>query len=171
MREGALDARGDRPRRTAIARCSTRSPACVPIATHGSSLAPRALTGSLTGLGESLDQIADDAEHEAIDTEALRRAADARTSERWTALRDEVGRGTFLREEALRHWQAFVGADQITRFFSRGHRPDPWRDRRRVPARDGAGRRGPRRDHRRPDRGGPAPGGRGGPPNGDGVVG
>jgi hypothetical protein len=36
------------------------------------------------------------------------------------SLRDELGRGTFLREEALRHWQRFVGADQITRFFSQG---------------------------------------------------
>jgi hypothetical protein len=31
-----------------------------------------------------------------------------------------VGRGTFLREEALRQWQTFVGADQMTRFFSQG---------------------------------------------------
>ena len=29
-------------------------------------------------------------------------------------------RGTFLREEALRHWQDFVGADEMTRFFSQG---------------------------------------------------
>ena len=28
--------------------------------------------------------------------------------------------GTFLREEALRHWQDYVGADDITRIFSRG---------------------------------------------------
>ena len=28
--------------------------------------------------------------------------------------------GTFLREEALRRWQSFVGADQMTRFFSEG---------------------------------------------------
>ena len=83
-------------------------------------LALRALRGSLGGLGESLDRIADDAEHEAIDTEALRRAADRSYEAGLSALRDEVGRGTFLREEALRQWQAFVGADQITRFFSQG---------------------------------------------------
>ena len=35
----------------------------------------------------------------------------------------------------------------------------------------GAGRRGPRRDDRRPARRRPAPGGRGGPPDGDGLVG
>jgi hypothetical protein len=31
-----------------------------------------------------------------------------------------VNRGTFLREEALRQWQTFVGADEMTRFFSEG---------------------------------------------------
>jgi energy-coupling factor transporter ATP-binding protein EcfA2 len=83
-------------------------------------LALRALRGSLGGLGESLDRIADDAEHEAIDVEALRRAADRSYEAGLTSLREEVARGTFLREEALRQWQAFVGADQITRFFSQG---------------------------------------------------
>src|SRR4051794_99268 len=83
-------------------------------------LASRALTGSLLGLGDSLDAIADDAEHEAIDVEALRRIADRAYEAGLTALQDEIGHGLFLREEALRHWQAFVGADQITRFFSEG---------------------------------------------------
>jgi hypothetical protein len=83
-------------------------------------LASRALRGSLRGLGESIDRVADDAEHEAIDTEALRRAADRSYEASLAALRDEVARGTFLREEALRQWQTFVGADQMTRFFSQG---------------------------------------------------
>ncbi len=82
-------------------------------------LATRALTGSLAGLDESLDRIADDTNHETIDVEALRRLA-ARTYEAGlVALRQEIGQGTFLREEALRHWQSFVGADQMTRFFSK----------------------------------------------------
>ncbi|MGH2475316.1 MAG: GTPase, partial [Candidatus Limnocylindrales bacterium] len=38
-------------------------------------LAARALAGSLAGLGESIERIADDADHEAIDVEALRRIA------------------------------------------------------------------------------------------------
>jgi energy-coupling factor transporter ATP-binding protein EcfA2 len=83
-------------------------------------LAARALTGSLSGLGESLDQMADDADHEAIDTGALRRIADRSYETGIAALRHEVERGTFLREEALRHWQSFVGADEMTRFFSEG---------------------------------------------------
>jgi hypothetical protein len=83
-------------------------------------LASRALAGSLAGLGETLDRIADDADHEAIDVEALRRTAIQNHETSLAGLREELGRGTFLREEALRHWQAFVGADQMTRFFSQG---------------------------------------------------
>lgn len=83
-------------------------------------LAARALAGSLAGLGQSLDTIADDCGHEAIDVDALLRTANHHYERELTSLRDELGRGTFLREEALRHWQRFVGADQITRFFSQG---------------------------------------------------
>ena len=83
-------------------------------------LASRALTGSLAGLGDGLDRIADDVEHETIDVEALRRTADRAYEQGQAALQDEISHGRFLREEALRHWQAYVGADQITRFFSEG---------------------------------------------------
>lgn len=83
-------------------------------------LATRALVGSLAGLGDQLDGVADDAEHEAIDVEALRRVATTEYERGLDDLRAEVSRGTFLREEALRHWQAYVGADQMTRFFTRG---------------------------------------------------
>jgi energy-coupling factor transporter ATP-binding protein EcfA2 len=83
-------------------------------------LAARALVGSLAGLGELLDQVADDAEHEAIDVEALRRAMTHHFERSLDVLRSDVDRGTFLREEALQHWQRFVGADQVTRFFSQG---------------------------------------------------
>jgi energy-coupling factor transporter ATP-binding protein EcfA2 len=83
-------------------------------------LAARALAGSLAGLGDGLDRIADDAEHEAIDVEAVRRVATNAYEGTLDALRQELRQGTFLREEALRHWQSFVGADQVTRFFSQG---------------------------------------------------
>jgi hypothetical protein len=118
--EGALDAAGDRLERDSvrpvldeIARLRADREARL-------ELAARALTGSLTGLGESIEAIADDAEHESIDVEALRRIADRAYETSLDALRHEVGRGTFLREEALRQWQTFVGADQMTRFFSQG---------------------------------------------------
>jgi len=120
VREGDLDAGGDRliaatiaPLLDEIARLRADREARV-------QLAARALTGSLAGLGESLDRIADDADHETIDVEALRRLADRAYDSGLVALRQEIGQGTFLREEALRHWQSFVGADQMTRFFSEG---------------------------------------------------
>jgi energy-coupling factor transporter ATP-binding protein EcfA2 len=81
-------------------------------------LAARALAGSLAGLGPLVDLIADDAAHEAIDVGALRRAATDAYERELDGLRDELGRGRFLREEALRHWQAYVGADDVTRVFS-----------------------------------------------------
>ena len=120
VREGDLDADGDRlvaatiaPLLDEIARLRADREARLALAT-------RALTGSLAGLGESLDRIADDADHETIDVEALRRLADRAYDSGLVALRQEIGQGTFLREEALRHWQSFVGADQMTRFFSEG---------------------------------------------------
>ena len=120
VREGDVNASGDLlipstigPVMDEIARLRTDRAARV-------ELAARALTGSLVGLGESLDRIADDADHETIDVEALRRLADRTYETALVALRQEIAQGTFLREEALRHWQSFVGADQMTRFFSEG---------------------------------------------------
>ena len=83
-------------------------------------LAARALTGSLAGLGHALDEIADDCEHEAIDVDALHRGAAHHFERGLIGLREELGRGRFLREEAIRQWHDFVGADQMTRFFSDG---------------------------------------------------
>jgi energy-coupling factor transporter ATP-binding protein EcfA2 len=120
VEEGALDVEGDRlvpatvaPVLDEIARLRDDRDARI-------ELAARALTGSLIGLGDSLDRIADDADHEAIDVEALRRTADRSYETGLQALRLELSQGTFLREEALRRWQSFVGADQMTRFFSEG---------------------------------------------------
>lgn len=83
-------------------------------------LAARALAGSLAGLGPLVDQIADDAAHEAIDAAADRRIAATYHDRGLGAVREAVSRGTFLREEALRHWQDYVGADDVTRIFSKG---------------------------------------------------
>ena len=118
--EGALDPSGDRLLRTEIAPVLDEIARLRADRDARLDLAARALTGSLTGLGESLDQIADDAEHESIDVEALRRIADRAYETALDGLRHEVGRGSFLREEALRQWHTFVGADQMTRFFAEG---------------------------------------------------
>ncbi len=83
-------------------------------------LAARALAGSLAGLGPLVDQIADDAAHEAIDAAADRRTAATYYDRALGAVREAMSRGTFLREEALRRWQDYVGADDVTRIFSRG---------------------------------------------------
>jgi energy-coupling factor transporter ATP-binding protein EcfA2 len=118
--EGALDASGEALERGAIAPVLDEIARLRGDRQARLELAARALRGSLTGLGDALDRIADDVDHEAIDTEALRRTAERAHDAGLNALREEVGRGSFLREEALRHWQAFVGADQMTRFFSEG---------------------------------------------------
>ena len=83
-------------------------------------LAARALAGSLAGLAPLVDRVADDLEHEAIEADALRRFAAHAFESEAAALRERLATGTFLRAEALRQWQAFVGADEITRFFSSG---------------------------------------------------
>ena len=83
-------------------------------------LAARALAGSMAGVAPLVERIADDVAHEAIDAAALRRGAGEAFDRELAALRDELGRGRFLRDEALRHWQTYVGADDITRIFSKG---------------------------------------------------
>lgn len=83
-------------------------------------LAARALAGSLAGLAPLIDRIADDLAHEGIDRESLRRSATDHFGRELGALRDELARGAFLRETALRQWQEFVGADELTKLFSRG---------------------------------------------------
>ena len=83
-------------------------------------LAARSLAGSLAGLAPLVERVADDIEHEAIEADALRRAAAHAFTSELAAVREELRGGTFLRAEALRQWQAFVGADEITRFFSSG---------------------------------------------------
>lgn len=83
-------------------------------------LAARALAGSLAGLAPLVERVADDVEHEAIEAEALRRTAAHAFDTELKGARDDLSGGTFLRAEALRQWQAFVGADEITRFFSTG---------------------------------------------------
>jgi hypothetical protein len=120
IREGALDPAIDGLGATETAPLRDRIHALALDREARRSLAARALSGSLAGLAPLLEHIADDIDHEAIDAEALRRtAADAFAGELRT-LREDLGRGTFLRTETLRQWQAFVGADEVTRLFARG---------------------------------------------------
>ena len=120
VREGALDPRtpalaGDadqaHPRRR---RRPRRRPRPTPRARG------RALAGSIAGLAPALDTLADDAEHEAIDVDALARTARDIFRGELRTLRDDLAHGSFLRAEAIRQWHEFVGADEVTRLFSQG---------------------------------------------------
>jgi hypothetical protein len=83
-------------------------------------LAARALAGAVAGVESLVHAVADDLEHQAIEADAVRRIARGIYDEELRALTDELRGGRFLREEVLRQWHAFVGADQITRLFSSG---------------------------------------------------
>ena len=83
-------------------------------------LARRALEGALAGLTTLVETVATDVEREGAEGEAVRGIATHAYEAELAALIDELRGGTFLRTEVLRHWESFVGADQITRFFSRG---------------------------------------------------
>lgn len=79
-----------------------------------------ALAGALAGLAPLVHGIADDLEHEAIDADALRRIAVSTYGEELKSLNRALQGGLILREEVLRRWNDFVGADQVARFISSG---------------------------------------------------
>jgi hypothetical protein len=118
--EGAVDPTIDGLTRDAVEPVRTRIDALGADREARRDLAARALAGSLAGLAPLADRVADDLEHEAIEADAVRRFAAHAFEAEASALREQLAGGTFLRAEALRQWQAFVGADEITRFFSTG---------------------------------------------------
>jgi energy-coupling factor transporter ATP-binding protein EcfA2 len=118
--EGDIDGSREALRPEAVASLTTRIANLRADREGRRALAARALAGALAGLGPLVDKVADDCEHEAIDVAATQRIAHTAFTRELTTLRDAVSGGGFLRQEALRQWQSFVGADQITRLFSRG---------------------------------------------------
>ena len=118
--EGALDGTTEGLAREPVAPVLARLAALRADREARRRLAAEALAGALSGLGPLAQSVADDLVHEAIDVDALRRTAGARFGEAMADVRAALGRGTFLREETLRAWHEFVGADQITRFFAGG---------------------------------------------------
>jgi hypothetical protein len=120
IEEGSLDPSIDGLSTGAVAEVRARIDALGADRDARRALAARALAGSLAGLAPLVERVADDIEHEAIEADALRRAAAHAFESELKALREQLSGGTFLRAEALRQWQAFVGADEITRFFSTG---------------------------------------------------
>ncbi len=120
VREGDVDPSGSSILRPAVEPVLRRIAALRADRDERRAVAARALAGAIAGLGPLLDDVADDADHEAIDADALRRGAATRYEAELVGLREALSRGTFLREEALRQWQAYVGADEVTRLFSTG---------------------------------------------------
>jgi len=120
IEEGSLDPAIDGLTAAAVAEVRARIDALGADRDARRALAERALAGSLAGLAPLVERVADDIEHEAIEADALRRAATHAFDSELKSLREQLSGGTFLRAEALRQWQAFVGADEITRFFSTG---------------------------------------------------
>jgi energy-coupling factor transporter ATP-binding protein EcfA2 len=83
-------------------------------------LARRSLASAVTALPAAVEEIAREMEDEEASARALLSVAERAYAEHRTALGREIGRGTFLRAEVLRQWQAFVGAGQVARMLSSG---------------------------------------------------
>jgi adenylate kinase family enzyme len=83
-------------------------------------VATQALAGAVRGLTALAQDIADDLEHQAIDADALQRMAVSTYAEELASLTRALQGGLILREEVLRRWNEFVGADQVARFISTG---------------------------------------------------
>jgi energy-coupling factor transporter ATP-binding protein EcfA2 len=118
--EGDLEASREALRPIAVVRLIERIAALRDDIGARRALAGRALAGALAGLGPLVDAVADDCEHQAIDVAATHRIARTAFHRELAALRESLVGGTFLRQEALRQWHAYVGADEMTRLFSRG---------------------------------------------------
>ncbi|MBA2254363.1 MAG: 50S ribosome-binding GTPase, partial [Chloroflexi bacterium] len=118
--EGELDASGSGLDARRVQPLITRIDALAADRDERRALAARALAGALAGVGSLVHAVADDLEHQSIEADAVRRIARGIYDEELRSLADELRGGRFLREEVIRQWHAFVGADQITRLFSSG---------------------------------------------------
>ena len=83
-------------------------------------IAAQALRGAIAGLAPLADQVAQDLERSAVVSDRLLRIVDDDYGQEWKLLVERLAGGGVLREEVIRQWHSFVGADQVTRFFSRG---------------------------------------------------
>jgi GTPase SAR1 family protein len=118
--EGRLDPSGERLDPDAAAPVLQRVDELAKDRERRIALARRALEGALAGLDPLLESVADDVAHAKTEAAALRAITAKSYDAELAALFEELRGGTFLRTEVLRHWESYVKADQITRFFSRG---------------------------------------------------
>ena len=118
--EGRLDPSGERLDAEAAAPVLQRVDELARDRERRIALARRALEGALAGLDPLLESVADDVARAETEAAALRAITAKAYDAELAALYEELRGGTFLRTEVLRHWESYVKADQITRFFSRG---------------------------------------------------
>lgn len=83
-------------------------------------LAAHALEGALHGTTPLCASVARDLEAMAEDATRLRQFAATDHAQELVLLLERVADGSVLRGEVIAHWHAFVGADQVTRWFSSG---------------------------------------------------
>ena len=83
-------------------------------------LAARALDGALAGTVPLSAAVATDLDAMAEDADHLRRLAVTDHAQELVLLLERVSDGSVLRGEVIARWHSFVGADQVTRWFSSG---------------------------------------------------
>ena len=83
-------------------------------------LASEALAGALRGVAPLARAVADDLDREIRVRKTLSELARTAYADENAAMVERLFSGSLLREEVLRNWHSFVGADQVTRLFSRG---------------------------------------------------
>lgn len=83
-------------------------------------LARRSLAAALAGLPDAVEEVARELDDELASADELALMAERAYDDHRLALGEELARGTFLRAEVLRQWQAFVGAGQVARLLASG---------------------------------------------------
>ena len=83
-------------------------------------LAAQALEGAVAGTAPLCASVATDLEAMAEDAHRLRTIAATDHAQELTLLLERVADGSVLRGEVIARWHSFVGADQVTRWFSSG---------------------------------------------------
>lgn len=120
VREGDLTAAGDALDAEGLAPVLDRLDALAADRDARRTLAVRALDGALAGTAQLCASVAADLETSAEDAERLRSLAASDHAQALVGLLERVSDGSVLRGEVIARWHSFVGADQVTRWFSSG---------------------------------------------------
>lgn len=118
--DGALADDGDSLARSALEPLLLRLRELSADAAKRRLLVADALAGALEGVVPLVSSVAGDLEQEAAEARTLLEQAQRAYDDETATMLDRLFSGTLLREEVIRHWHTFVGADQVTRFFAGG---------------------------------------------------